>query len=283
MENAARNALIESVSIIRKQCAASRGMSYSDLTENAELIDFVRDDLKDAIMYAEHKSGENLGSLLPAVQAAKNVYDMFAAVEMAIGAKLEDVADLFSFELPENPPENHGRYYVLMMAGADAVKAGNAFQGSKCFRVIRDEDGKYCGQLEVVRDDEEAQLVAVSFIPESKKDFVVSFLADNGFSGLTVFPESYSDRECFDDRKDEESIVIPSPVPAWPDDSTSETLENIHGDLAVIYYWDDSFEYDACRGYEIFPDGEREKGLGMVPCGNADTAYSILSRKGFRY
>lgn len=29
---------------------------------------------------------------------------------------------------------------------------------------------------------------------------------------------------------------------AWIDETTSETLENIHGDLAVIYYWDDSFE-----------------------------------------
>lgn len=78
-------------------------------------------------------------------------------------------------------------------------------------------------------------------------------------------------------------VENPSPAPAWPDESTTETLENIHGDLAVIYYWDDSFEYDACRGYEIYLDGDREKGQGLVTCGNADTAYAILSRKGFRY
>ena len=70
---------------------------------------------------------------------------------------------------------------------------------------------------------------------------------------------------------------------AWIDDATTETMENIYGDLAVIYYWDDSFEYDACRGYEIFLDGEKEKGQGFHSCGNADTAYAILSRKGFRY
>ena len=69
----------------------------------------------------------------------------------------------------------------------------------------------------------------------------------------------------------------------WIDDGTTETMENIHGDLAVIYYWDDSFEYDACRGYEIYLDGDREKGQGLVTCGNADAAYAILSRKGFRY
>lgn len=194
MDSASRYTLIESVSITRKQCSARRGMSYSDLTENAELIDFVRDDLKDAIMYAEHKHGEKLDPLLSAVQSAKTVYDMFAAIETAIDAKLEDVCDLLGYDLPKIPADD-------------------------------------------------------------------------------------SDKECLEDRKDEESFILP----AWIDENTTETLENINGDLAVIYYWDDSFEFDACRGYEIFPDGDLQKGRGMVPCGDADKAYSILSRKGFRY
>ena len=76
----------------------------------------------------------------------------------------------------------------------------------------------------------------------------------------------------------EKKQIAESPV---YDENTCEIMENILGDVAIIYYWDDSFDCDACRGWQIFEGGDIAQGFHS--CGSADTAYQILSRKGFRY
>lgn len=241
------------------------------------------------------------------------------------------------------------RFYILYFMGECAVKAGYALQNGKCYRVIRSADGAYCGQVEVVRDDEHAQLVSVSYIPESRKDYVVSFLSENGFSGMIAYPESFSDENCLMDMKEEESFNLTGVkmgkgkrlykvlvgvgdrnayaallkdgetcfdcwfsdgvvrhydvdgafvgteeqrCPADAVDSSEylkenmwipsnvDSLENANGDVALIYYFDDDMAADDCYGWQIFRDGVP---LGMHDCHNGDMAYSILSRKGFRY
>lgn len=94
------------------------------------------------------------------------------------------------------------RFCVIYLQGVEAVKAGYAYQNERCYRRIL-HNGEYAGQLEVVRDDEEAQLVAVNYIPESCVEFVKAELAENGFAGMDYWIYSYSDEECC---KDEEFV-----------------------------------------------------------------------------
>lgn len=62
-----------------------------------------------------------------------------------------------------------------------------------------------------------------------------------------------------------------------------EVMENIHGDIAIIYYWDEECGNNDCRGWEIFEGGDKKMGRGFHPCANGDAAYLELSRRGFRY
>ena len=172
--------------------------------------------------------------------------------------------------------------YTISVNGQQAVDAARAFVGSKCYKQILI-GGKFAAQCEIVIDYPGEynglpnKWVAFSFIPADMVQAVFAWIESNGFSGCLA---TFENEECDGPKEFELVTTIEA---AWPDESTTETLTNIHGDMAVIYYWDDSFEYDACRGYEIFLDGDREKGQGLVTCDNADTAYAILSRKGFRY
>ena len=100
------------------------------------------------------------------------------------------------------------RYWVIYFQGASAVKAGYAYQQNHCYRRIL-HDGEYAGQLEVVRDDEDAQLVAVNFIPEKHVGFVKEELSKNGFAGMEYVSESYSDEECMWGYKEEEKRTMP--------------------------------------------------------------------------
>ena len=104
------------------------------------------------------------------------------------------------------------RLYVIYFQGAEAVKAGYAYQAGRCYRRIF-HDGEYAGQLEVVRDDEEAQLVAVSYIPESCVEFVKAELAENGFGGMDYHVYSYSDKECVEDETFVQSGKIADNLP----------------------------------------------------------------------
>lgn len=76
-----------------------------------------------------------------------------------------------------------------------------------------------------------------------------------------------------------DSPVIEGEKPFFPDNV--EVLENIHGDIAAIYYFDGDCNSCDCYGWQIFQNGE--KPLGMHDCRDADKAYAILSRNGFRY
>ena len=68
------------------------------------------------------------------------------------------------------------RWWTIYMDGAEAVKAGYAFQNGYCYRRIREnrrkcsDYGDYVGQLEVVRDDAEAQLVGVFYMKSQEMD-----------------------------------------------------------------------------------------------------------------
>ena len=104
------------------------------------------------------------------------------------------------------------RLYVIYLQGAEAVKAGYAYQNGRCYRRIL-HDGEYAGQLEVVRDDEEAQLVAVSYIPESCVEFVKAELAENGFAGMDYWVFNYSDEECCEDEEFVQSGKIAENLP----------------------------------------------------------------------
>lgn len=61
--------------------------------------------------------------------------------------------------------------------------------------------------------------------------------------------------------------------------SNCDELENIYGDHALIFYYDDS--YENCYGWLIFDeDGTPHK---FHACTNSDEAFRKLSRLGFRY
>ena len=115
------------------------------------------------------------------------------------------------------------RYWVIYFQGAEAVKAGYAYQAGLCYRRIKDGD-EYCGQLEVVRDDEDAQLVAVSYIPENRVEFIKAELAKHGFAGMQYIPESYCDENCMWDCRAEE-------VGSLPDYSMAENSETVYTTL----------------------------------------------------
>lgn len=62
--------------------------------------------------------------------------------------------------------------------------------------------------------------------------------------------------------------------------SNCDCMENILGDVALIYYIDDDMAADDCIGYQIFRDGVP---MGMKECKNGDVAYNKLVKMGFRY
>lgn len=81
-----------------------------------------------------------------------------------------------------------GIEYVIEIQGQQAVDAGYAFQDGRCYRVIRDWNGRFMGQLEVVLDDPDrlyngipSQWVAVSFIDGNDIERILSYLAKIGF------------------------------------------------------------------------------------------------------
>lgn len=82
--------------------------------------------------------------------------------------------------------------------------------------------------------------------------------------------------QCPDDAMDsaewlKENMWIPS---------NCECLENILGDVALIYYCDDEIADEDCYGWQIFHDGIPQ---GMHDCHDGEIAYRKLSKMGFRY
>lgn len=83
-----------------------------------------------------------------------------------------------------------GIEYVISIQGQQAVDAGYAFQRGHCYRVIRDWNGRFMGQLEVVLDDKDkiyngipSQWVDVSFIDRNDIERILSHLSKIGFKG----------------------------------------------------------------------------------------------------
>lgn len=80
--------------------------------------------------------------------------------------------------------------YVIDIQGQQAVDAGYAFQGNYCYRQIKDWNGRFMGQLEVVLDDKDelfngipSQWVSVAFIQRDDIEKILSYLAKIGFKG----------------------------------------------------------------------------------------------------
>lgn len=151
------------------------------------------------------------------------------------------------------------RYWIIYFQGAEAVKAGYAYQQNHCYRRIL-HNGEYAGQLEVVRDDEESQLVAVSYIPEDQVEFVKAELAKNGFAGTHYIPESYSDEDCYWGWREEEEgtlpdysetlvrELLPEPTVTKSVISISATVHEEEGEW--IDWWIDCDDPNVCLPYD---------------------------------
>lgn len=175
-----------------------------------------------------------------------------------------------------------GKRYTIMVNSQAAVDAARAFIGSRCYRQL-EIGGRFATQIEIVIDDPgyyggyPDKWVAFSFIPSDMVQAVFAWIENNGFSGCVA---TFENEEADGPKEFELVTMIQDNSPVYQEDCC-EVLENIMGDVAIIYYWDDTFECDACRGWQIFEGGDIAQ--GFHPCGSADTAYQILSRKGFRY
>ena len=66
----------------KQSCACS-----IDELRDAEMVEFVREDLADSIAYCARRTGENLDCLLDAVNGAADIPAMFAAIDAAIGGR----------------------------------------------------------------------------------------------------------------------------------------------------------------------------------------------------
>lgn len=89
------------------------------------------------------------------------------------------------------------KYYTVYISGEKAVQAGYAFQAGHCYAGVYNARGERVAQLEVVRDDEEAKLVDVSYIAgENAVRDVIDVLARNGFAGLEYVVDQFADSDC---------------------------------------------------------------------------------------
>jgi hypothetical protein len=101
-------------------------------------------------------------------------------------------------------------YYTFYLHGEKATKLGHAYQEGKCYRRILNA-GKFCGQLEVVLDEEPLHVVAVSFIEAENVEFVRKQLLKIGFDGVGYSLCSYSDAECSENEKMVECGILENP------------------------------------------------------------------------
>ncbi len=92
------------------------------------------------------------------------------------------------------------KFYTIYIEGKSAVKAGYAFQGNHCYRGILNH-GKQIAQLEVVRDDDEAQLVSVAYIDAKNVGKVLKILSNVGFCGMVCDVEEEVEDGCFAESK----------------------------------------------------------------------------------
>lgn len=104
--------------------------------------------------------------------------------------------------------------YVIDIQGQQAVDAGYALQDGHCYKVIKDWNGRFMGQLEVVLDEPETvyngivqQWVQVAFVRQDDIQRVLSYLAKNGFTGCPCeISQESLENERPDGKKDEGTL-----------------------------------------------------------------------------
>ena len=115
-------------------------------------------------------------------------------------------------------------YFTVYLCGEKAVKAGYTLQNGYCYKRIED-NNKFIAQLEVVRDDDEAKLVSVSFIHGMEDvEKVLQKLSDNGFVGMDYQVYSYSDEE----RCEDGEFVRSGKIENLPDLIVTTTFGGLH-------------------------------------------------------